>query len=776
MPTINSTSHGQRHALLVATSNYSDPGLSKLRAPGRDASELTVLLRDPQIGSFDVQTLIDTQSAPMQEGIEEFCADRHPNDQLLIYLSCHGVLDDSGRLYYAATNTRRQRLAATAVAATWLTERLEDCRARRQIVILDCCHSGAFARGAHKGDAELALALQERFEPRGRGRVVLTASRSTEYSFEGDRPSGDGVRSVFTEAIINGLRTGDADRDKDGLITVTDLYQYVFDNVRRLEPRQTPELWLYAGQGSLLVARSIRGPVIEPVSLPEDLRVTLDSPRPMVRETGVAELAGLLDTAESGLALSARQALRRIADRDSPRVAAVARAALAASRGTAVENARREITERNRVEEQEQARRAAQERARRRLEESARGEDESLKARAVAADLRRLPSGDEPSGEALKGWRSRWGRPLVIGCLALSILALGGIRLTSAEQNHLAYQHAQQLAALSSNIIVLAQRLDNEMEQAVTYISVGRPAGDSSLAKQYDTTSQLVLSVSNQLRQIGGSFPEQTQTEATLALATLQTLPALRHAVSSSLITVVPVVQKYAQVIDDLQSLEDQTVQGSGDATLSQLVGVLGLVSAMREDTSEQRAILDAALTDGQLTPDLLNALYVPLEDQQGVLQIFDASATAAQQKTWDDAMSSPAVDDASSGEQLAISTARYSNKSLASDYLKARYSDKEMSGEINSQESIEKNLASQVSSRIGSLQARLTALTLISGALLLALSLLFMIVFGRSIISFLRRRRRLVPAILDADSRPGRRRYGGFRRARPGKRDLQQH
>ena len=114
---------------------------------------------------------------------------------------------------------------------------------------------------------------------------------------------------------------------------MNDLYQYVFDNVRRLEPRQTPELWLYAGQGSLLVARSIRGPVIEPVSLPEDLRVTLDSPRPMVRETGVAELAGLLDTAESGLALSARQALRRIADRDSPRVAAVARAALAASRG-----------------------------------------------------------------------------------------------------------------------------------------------------------------------------------------------------------------------------------------------------------------------------------------------------------------------------------------------------------------------------------------------------------------------------------------------------------
>ena len=141
-----STSTGRRLALLVATSDYADPDLSQLRAPGRDASELAVVLRDPQIGSFDVQTLIDARSGDIQEKIEEFCADRNPDDQLLIYLSCHGVLDDSGRLYYAATNTRRQRAAATAVAATWLNERLDDCRACRQIVLLDCCHSGAFAR------------------------------------------------------------------------------------------------------------------------------------------------------------------------------------------------------------------------------------------------------------------------------------------------------------------------------------------------------------------------------------------------------------------------------------------------------------------------------------------------------------------------------------------------------------------------------------------------------------------------------------------------------
>jgi YVTN family beta-propeller protein len=363
---------GRRLALLVATSAYNDPDLRQLRAPGHDATELAEVLRDPRIGGFDVQVLINPASGEVQEGIEDFCTDRHPDDQLLIYLSCHGVLDSYGRLYYAAANTRRHRLAATAVAAAWLNERLEDCRARRQILVLDCCHSGAFAKGT-KGDTDLAL--QHRFEPHGRGRVVLTASRSTEYSFEGGRASGEGVPSVFTHAIINGLRTGDADRDKDGLITVTDLYQYVYDGVRAAEPRQTPELWTYGAEGNLLVAHSIRGAVIEPEPLPEDLRMTLESPRRRVRETGVAELADLLDGAGPGLALAARQALERIAREDHPQVGALARIAASAAGGTAADQVRRELAERINREErarQEATQREAEEAARREAEEKAR--------------------------------------------------------------------------------------------------------------------------------------------------------------------------------------------------------------------------------------------------------------------------------------------------------------------------------------------------------------------------------------------------------------------
>jgi hypothetical protein len=319
---------GRRQALLIATSSYSDPDLSQLRAPGRDAGELAEVLRDPRIGGFEVHTELNPLYGELLEKIEDFCANRHPNDQLLVYLSCHGVLDANGRLYYAATNTQRRKLAATAVAASWLNERLEDCRARRQIIILDCCHSGAFARDA-KGDT--SLDLQQRFQPRGRGRVVLTASRSTEYAFEGGQAVGGSLVSVFTHTIITGLRTGDADRDEDGLITVSDLYHYVYDNVRAVEPRQTPELWTYGAEGDLLVAHSVRGAQALRSALPDDPRITKENPRTQVSPSDVAELAGLLKASVPSLAQAARDALQSIAESDLPAVAALARAALAAS-------------------------------------------------------------------------------------------------------------------------------------------------------------------------------------------------------------------------------------------------------------------------------------------------------------------------------------------------------------------------------------------------------------------------------------------------------------
>ena len=294
MPPAADPLSGSRLALVVATGTYADLGLRRLRAPARDAEDLAQVLGAPDIGGFAVTTVIDQSAHQIRLAVEDFLDGRGTGDLLLVYLSCHGLLDVRRRLYFAATDTRKDRLGATGVEAAWVLDQLEHCRARRQILILDSCFSGAFAHGA-KGKADLGL--QERFLGQGRGRVVLTASTATEYSFEGD-PTDTAVPagSVFTAALVQGLRTGAANTDHDGLVSVDDAYAYVFDQVQAAGAAQTPQRWLYGAEGKILLARSPAGPVIIPSPLPESLRVGLDSPHPGIRIGAVTELGAWLTT------------------------------------------------------------------------------------------------------------------------------------------------------------------------------------------------------------------------------------------------------------------------------------------------------------------------------------------------------------------------------------------------------------------------------------------------------------------------------------------------
>src|SRR5215211_4785743 len=316
----------RRLALVVATETYRDPSLRQLRAPVRDVRDLTDVLADPEVGGFAVTSVIDKAAHEIRLAIEEFLDDRRTDDLLLLYLSCHGLVDPRRRLFFAASDTLKNRLAATGVEAQWLLDQLDDCRARRQVVILDCCFSGAFANTA-KGDADLGLA--ERFNAAGRGRVVLTASRGSEYSFEGEPVPGSTMPgSIFTSALVDGMRSGAADLDKDGLISVDDAYAYAFDRLRTAEARQTPQRWLYGAEGDIFLARNPAGVMITLAALPDGVRSGLESPHVQIRLGAVAALGEWLTDSDPARALAARQALDQVIESDVPKVAEAAQALL----------------------------------------------------------------------------------------------------------------------------------------------------------------------------------------------------------------------------------------------------------------------------------------------------------------------------------------------------------------------------------------------------------------------------------------------------------------
>ncbi|MEV4131460.1 caspase family protein [Dactylosporangium sp. NPDC049742] len=252
----NAEGRRQRRALLLACSKYADPGLSALRSPSADIEALARTLSDPEGSKYHVESHVDVTSYEAQVAIDKFFGSANTRDLHLIYFSGHGVLDMRGHLHFAFSNTQRQVLSSTSLSAEWLRDRMTSSRSRSTVVLLDCCFSGAFPHGmrARSGEeANVASLVPDVAE--GNGIAILTASGRTEYSLEEiDDESGLPPRpSYFTEAVVAGIESGDADSDRNGKITVDELYEYVYQRVASGPSTQRPNK-LGFGEGRVVVA------------------------------------------------------------------------------------------------------------------------------------------------------------------------------------------------------------------------------------------------------------------------------------------------------------------------------------------------------------------------------------------------------------------------------------------------------------------------------------------------------------------------------------------
>lgn len=244
----------KKYALIIGNDVYDDNHFAPLQTPEQDVAAFVELLHDPKIGGFeDVKTLVNQSSFEIEAAIADFCADRRRDELMLVYFSGHGILDEQGRLFLAAKNTRHDRPRGRAIQSQFITENMDASLCKRQILILDCCHSGAFHRGT-KGTLGRKAITEATFEGKGYGRVVLTATDATEYAWENDQLIGDARNSVFTHFLIDGLKTGAADLDGDGWITIDELYDYVYQQIVSRALKQTPGRWIYRQQGKFFIA------------------------------------------------------------------------------------------------------------------------------------------------------------------------------------------------------------------------------------------------------------------------------------------------------------------------------------------------------------------------------------------------------------------------------------------------------------------------------------------------------------------------------------------
>ncbi len=306
-----------RSALIIANTEYIDPGLAQLTAPGKDAEDFARVLQDKEICAFDeVNVLLNQPEYIVRGTIDEFFDQKKPDDLLVLYFSGHGVRDELGSLYLAVKNTIRTRLRSTAIKSDYIREAMDQSRSKRQVLILDCCNSGAFSQGT-KAATGVSIGIASAFEA-GYGRIILTASDSTQFAWEGNQVIGETDNSLFTHFLVKGLE-GEADLDGDGRITVDELYDYAYEKVKLATPKQSPSKFSSKQQGEIVLRQITRLQDIKPVSLSDQLVSEIENPYPEVRLRAVQQLAKMLNGKNLGLARSARETLERIEKEDDSR-------------------------------------------------------------------------------------------------------------------------------------------------------------------------------------------------------------------------------------------------------------------------------------------------------------------------------------------------------------------------------------------------------------------------------------------------------------------------
>ena len=157
--------------------------------------------------------------------------------------------------------------------------------------------------------------------------VVITASDAMQYSFEGGQQVGEPPGpSPFTQALVDGLRTGEADQDEDGNVSINELFDYLERRVRETSPSQTPTKSAVNQTGDWVIARTTRVPSVK--LLPERVQLLLKSGEPIDRLDAIIDLERIRSSSDKRTAQAATAAIQALTTDDSRRVAQRATQAL----------------------------------------------------------------------------------------------------------------------------------------------------------------------------------------------------------------------------------------------------------------------------------------------------------------------------------------------------------------------------------------------------------------------------------------------------------------
>jgi WD40 repeat protein len=238
------------HILAIGINAYVDKGWTPPDAAPLAFAPLTLAVKDAQAfaasmqkavaglyGEVRVTLALDEQAthANLEKLIGKISAQVRPRDSFILFAAGHGT-SENGRFYFIPQDYQggpghlAQRAIGQDRLQDWLANRI---KAKRSIILLDTCESGALVAGhaRSRADAPASEAAVGRLHE-ATGRPVLTAAAAGQFAHEGLIGETGERHGVFTWALLDALRKGDA--NGNGTIELSELVRHVQSMVPKI--------------------------------------------------------------------------------------------------------------------------------------------------------------------------------------------------------------------------------------------------------------------------------------------------------------------------------------------------------------------------------------------------------------------------------------------------------------------------------------------------------------------------------------------------------------
>jgi len=218
-------------AVVVGVSSYTH--MPSLRYTDDDAYRMFAFLKSPEGGALSddqIQILIDEDATRenIMASMHDVFSKAGPSDLVMLYFSGHGLKGSFLPIDFDGFNNKVLHEEINAI--------FEQSQARFKLCIADACHSGSLFAMKSGTVQNTLMKYYKALAQSQPGTALIMSSKSDETSLE-----SNGLRQgVFSHFFLRGLK-GEADTDQNSVITVQELYDYVFVNVRSYTGmRQSP--------------------------------------------------------------------------------------------------------------------------------------------------------------------------------------------------------------------------------------------------------------------------------------------------------------------------------------------------------------------------------------------------------------------------------------------------------------------------------------------------------------------------------------------------------